>query len=64
MADAPNIATEFHDKERNVTYRVMAFRKLEMVELLAAVKNWQLRTPQNKRRLKPGTMLTIPTVIR
>ena len=56
----PDIANMAKDPKRKITYKVMAYRKLEPGEVEQAVRYFLSR---NKRRIKPGTEVTILTVI-
>lgn len=56
----PDIANIAKDQRRNIAYKVMAYRKLEPREVEQAVRAF---LAMNKRRIKPGTELTIITVI-
>lgn len=57
---APNIKNTLIDPERNITYHVMAYRKLSERELLQAVR---YSVSQLKRKPKKGSVNTIITVI-
>lgn len=64
MADMPNVSTVLHDVAKDITYRIMAYRRLSQREAAYTVRYWHWNVPKNKRRLKPGTILTIVSLIR
>jgi hypothetical protein len=59
---AHNVKNSLVDEEAGVTYHVMAYRALRREELLRCVRIY-LRNRRSKKKLKPGTEITIVTVI-
>lgn len=57
----PNVENVLNDPTQGVKYRVMAYRALSRPELLQAVA-MHLRKQRGKKS-KPGTVITILTVI-
>jgi hypothetical protein len=59
QVQAPNVSNELRDPSNKVTYRVMAYRALSRQELLQSVGAYL----RQSKRPKPGTMVTILTII-
>lgn len=56
-----DVASIMKDTERNVTYRIMAYRPLSRAEMIGTI---QAHVATNKgRHPKPGTLVTILTAI-
>jgi (2Fe-2S) ferredoxin len=58
--ELPNVATEVRDEPNQVTYRVMAYRKLTPDE---AVRFVQLHLRRAKRKARRGSVVTIITTV-
>ncbi|MGH7269263.1 MAG: hypothetical protein ACREJ3_02435 [Polyangiaceae bacterium] len=50
----PNVENVLRDEQYNVTYRVLAYRRLTRVELLSNVGMFHAQ-PKNRRRKRPIT---------
>jgi len=57
----PNIISTLVDPEKNITYEVVAYRKLTKDELILSVRNFYAQ--KKKPKLKPGQKVTILTII-
>lgn len=64
MVYMPNVSTRLYDKDQDITYQILAYRRLTVNEAAYAVRYWQWNKPKSKQRLKPGTTLTIVSLIR
>ena len=58
--EAPNIRSSIRDPERDITYHVLAYRKLAREETIAAVRYYLARA---KKKPKAGSTITIVTII-
>lgn len=56
----PNVKTTLTDRKSRVTYHVLAYRTLTRAELMLVVR---LYLAQKRKRPKPGTSVTILSVI-
>jgi len=57
----PNVSNLAKDEERNITFNVMAYRKLTESELVMAIRVF--RSTKQGRKLKKNTTYTIISVI-
>jgi len=60
--EAPTVKTSIRDPESQITYHVMAYRKLTREELVLAVQHYH-DAKKRKPKYKPGTVTTIVTII-
>jgi len=59
----PSVANVVRDEERNITYRVMAYRNLTRDECLVAIANANRTKSGKPKRPKPNTTVTVVTII-
>ncbi len=57
----PNVSNIAKDNERNITFNVLAYRKLTEPELLRAIRYFQ--STKQGRKLKKNTAYTIVSII-
>jgi len=57
----PDIVSTIVDKERDITYRVVAYRQLTRDELVMSVRHFHAQ--KKKPKVKPGQTVTIVSVI-
>lgn len=59
----PDVRTSIKDEENNVTYHVLAYRKLSRAELVQSVRAYHAQ-PKQRRRKKPlkNAQITIITI--
>lgn len=57
---SPNVATQARDSTNNITYTVMAYRKLTPAECTTAVRTY---LAQAKKKPKRGSAVTIISII-
>jgi len=57
----PNVSNVAKDDERNITFNVLAYRKLSESELLRAIRYF--RSTKQGRKLKKNTTYTILSTI-
>lgn len=55
----PDVRNVIRDEEGDITYVVMAYRKLSRPELVQAVRVFRT---QHRKKIKPGTTITIQTL--
>jgi len=60
VTELPTIKTSAHDALLDVTYDVMAYRKITKAELMQAIA---IYNGQRKRKPKKGSRITIVTII-
>jgi len=57
----PNILNTLIDQEKNITYEVVAYRKLTKEELILAVRHFYAQ--KKKPKVKPGQKIRIISII-
>ena len=62
MPDSPHVVNILVDPEKDITYRIMAYRELSREEKVLALRAFKAGTPKSKWP-KPGTTGTILTTI-
>ena len=60
--EMPNVRSTITDASSGVSYHVLAYRKLSQSEVVAAARHYHL-TRKSRKRLKPGTQITIISVL-
>lgn len=58
---SPDIVSTIKDEERNITYRIVAYRTLSRPEKVAAVRSFH--SQKRKPKIKNGSTVTILTII-
>lgn len=58
----PNINNIIKDEDNKITYNIKAYRRLAREEMVQAVQ-FYYRQKKTKKKLKPGTTITIITII-
>lgn len=58
---APDVRNPINDSEADITYNVMAYRKLSRAEIVQAVSFYTAQ--RGRKKLKRGTTVTILTII-
>ncbi len=59
--EQPQVSNPIRDKEKGVTYNVIAYRKLSREEVVLAIRHYHAQKKQKKP--KKGTTVTILTII-
>jgi len=59
--EQPNIINTLVDSEKNITYEVVAYRKLSREELVLAVRHFYAQ--KKKPRVRPGQKVRIISII-
>lgn len=59
--DLPDIVSTLVDNEKNITYKVFAFRKLTRDELVLAVRHFYAQ--KKKPKVRPGQTIKILSTI-
>lgn len=59
--EQPHISNSIRNKEKDVTYNVIAYRKLSRDEVVNAIRHYH--SQKNSKKLKKGTTVTIVTTI-
>lgn len=57
----PSVLNALVDKEKNITYEVVAYRKLTREELILAVRHFY--SQKKKPKVKPGQKIRIISII-
>ena len=58
---SPNVVSTIKDEERDITYRIVAYRTLTYAEKVSAVKAFLAQ--KRKPKLKAGSTITMVTII-
>ena len=57
----PNVVNTLVDKEKNITYEVVAYRKITREELILAVRHFYAQ--KKKTKVKPGQKIKIISML-
>lgn len=57
----PNVVSTIKDSERDITYRIVAYRALSRAEMVIQVRSFLAQ--KRKPKLKNGSTVTILTII-
>jgi len=60
--DMPDVSTALDDPRAGVRWKILAYRTLSRAEAIACVRQFLLAS-RKRRRIKPGTEITIVTTI-
>ncbi len=60
--EAPNVRTSIRDEKNNVTYHVMAYRKLARAEVVQSVRAFQSQPKVRRKKHVKNATITILTL--